>query len=100
MKIIKENYTVGDEFEEIILVEKSAGIAIGNISPNTVRCLALKQGEREEIIKTDPFDPDKPIRDLRNWVEDSFRKQLAYWMMGLLVIWLLANSYMLYLINR
>ena len=100
MKILKENHMVGDEFQEIILVEVPASIGIGGISPSVVRILALRQDEKEEIIKTDPFDPDKPIRDLRNWVGDYFRKQLAYWMLGVLGMWLLANSYMLYLLNK
>ncbi len=100
MKIIIDNNRVEGEFEDIVLWEGEAGVFIGNISPKVVRFLVLRQGEKEEVIRTDPFDPSKPIRDLRNWIEDDFRKQMAYWMMGMLGVWLVANSYMLYLLNR
>lgn len=99
-KILKENTPIKGDIQEILLVDAAAGVRIGS-SPERIRLLyySLKGGVREHL-PLHPFDPDKPIRDLRNWIEDSFRKQLAYWTISLLVIWLLANSYMLYLLNE
>ncbi|MFC1989481.1 hypothetical protein ACFLVW_02800 [Chloroflexota bacterium] len=100
VKVLKENTPIKGEIHRILLVEDEAGVKIGD-SPEIVRLLfySVEEGVTEHL-PLHPFDPDKPMRDLKNWIEDSFRKQLAYWMMGLLVIWLLANSYMLYLLNR
>jgi len=99
LKVIRENTLSKGECHSITLVEDSAGVRVGD-SSDIIRFIVLRKGKEEERLPFHPFDPDKSIRDLRNWVEDGFRKQLAYWMMGLLVMWLLANSYMLYLLNR
>lgn len=99
LEVIRENTPSKGECHSIILVEDSAGIIVGG-SSDIIRFIVLREGKEEERLLFHPFDPDKSIRDLRNWVEDGFSKRLAYWMMGLLIIWLLANSYMLYLLNR
>jgi len=101
-KVLKENTSIEGKVQGIILVEGNAGVEIG-YSSKIIRILYYSVEEEEGVYRClpeDPFDPDKPIRDLRNWIEDSFRKQLAYWTIGLLAIWLLANSYMLYLLNK
>ncbi len=99
LKVIRENTASKSGCHNITLVEDSAGILVGD-SSDIIRFVLLRKGKEEERLLFHPFDPDKSMRDLRNWVEENFRKQLAYWMMGLLVVWLLANSYMLYLLNR
>jgi len=99
-KVLKENTSIEGAIQNILLVEDEAGVKIGD-SPERIRLLYYSvKGGIQEHLPLHPFDPDKPIRDLRNWIEDSFRKQLACWTMGLLVIWLLANLYMLYLLNE
>jgi hypothetical protein len=99
LKVIIKNTLLKGDYNNIILVEDSAGVRIGN-SSDIIRFIVLKRGEEEERLTFHPFDPDKAIRDLRDWVGDYFREQLAYWMVGVLGIWLLANSYMLYLLNK
>ena len=101
-KVLKESTSIEGKIQDIILVEGNAGVEIG-YSSKIIRILyySVKGGEGvHKCLPEYPFDPDKPTRDLRNWIEDSFRKQLAYWTIGSLAIWLLANSYMLYLLNE
>lgn len=97
-RLIKENTSVVGEIRTIILVEDEAGVGIGD-SSKIVRLLYLDKGESNEHLTYDPFDPDKPIRDLRSWVDDKYRESLANWMIYAIVIWLIANSLMLYLLN-
>lgn len=98
--VIKENTSIKGEYRSIILVEDSAGILIGD-SPRIIRFLYLEKDDGEgERLPMHPFDPDKPIRDLMNWVENKFRRSLAYLTMFLIAIWLVTNSYMLYLLNK
>ncbi|MFC1914587.1 hypothetical protein ACFLXF_04880, partial [Chloroflexota bacterium] len=96
---VKDAYSLEGEFKEIVLVEDDAGILIGN-SPSRIRFFVVRKEENDISLTTDPFDPDKPMRELVNTVEEMFRRRLAYWTLGLLGMWLIANSYLLYLLNR
>jgi hypothetical protein len=98
--IIKKNTELKGEFQSILLFERPATAQLVGISAAVERFLALNKDGKQEIIPADPFDANKPIRDLRNWIEDEYRKQLAYWMLGILGIWLVANSILIYLLNK
>jgi len=102
LSVLKENRVVEVEsgVDKIALVDKPAGVKIGVISPERVRFLALGEKGEYEILKTDPFDPNKPTREFKNWVEDTFRKKLARWMIASIIVWVIANSIMLYLLNK
>jgi len=100
LEIVRENTLTKGEYHSIILVEDSAGVLIGD-SLKIIRFLYLEKDDKEgERLPMHPFDPDKPMRDLRNWVENRYRRNLAYLMMFLIALWLVANSYMLYLLNK
>jgi len=99
-QVLTENKAVEGKIQQISLLEQKAGIRIGKISPETVKVLLIGKDGKQDVIRTDPFEPNKPIRELTNWVENKFRRQLAYWMIALVVIWLGANSYMLYLLKQ
>ena len=103
LKVIQENVEIRDkkdEIQRISLIEKNATIQVPGRSPDRERVLLLVTEDKEASLTLNPFDPDKPIRELTNWVEENLRRQLAYWMSGVLVIWLVANSYMLYFLNK
>lgn len=95
LKVIGENTLRKDECDSIVLVQDSASVKIGD-SSDIIRFIVLMKDKEEERLPFHPFDPDKPIRDLRNWIEDSFRKRLAYWTLIMIAGWIAANSYLLY----
>jgi len=100
LRVLKENIEIKAEIQRICLVEQQAVISRPGITPKVERFLVLESKGKQEILPTDPWDPNKPIRELKTWAEDNFRRQLAYWMLGTLGIWLALNSYMLYLLNK
>ena len=85
--------------EKILLVEEPVRVRTP-LSPVMTRVLVFEQNGKLQRIFTVADDPAKPIRDLIYWAEDRFRKYLAYWMMGLIAVWLILNSAMLYLLNK
>lgn len=95
LKVIRENTLYKGEYDNITLVETSAGVKIGD-SPDIIRIVVLIKDKEEDRLPYHPFDPDKPIRDLRNWIEDGFRKRLVYWTLIMIAGWIAANSYLLY----
>ena len=95
VEALRENRVVKNDAQVIVLMlyEAKAGVRIGNISPEVVRALALlvARGNEatEEVVKTDPFDPNKATRELKQWVEAIARMRLVGWIVALVVIWLI-----------
>lgn len=100
VKVLKENDVAEGEVQEIALIEVQASLTITGISAEISRVLVVVMDGKQERIPTDPFDPNKPIRELREWIDDHFRRQLAYYMMLFVVLWLLLNSLLIYWLNR
>jgi hypothetical protein len=103
VNVIKDNTILNEPIKLIRLEEHKAGVLIGNISPDVVRVLIIVQGDtvksmKTTIIKTDPFEPDKPVSELRRWVEDVYRKKLAVLSIVLIALWLVSNFYVIWII--
>jgi len=94
VRILEENKMVKGEAQEIMLVEDNAFIGIGNISPQIVRFLVVWKGGEQEILRTSPFDPTKPIRELRGWAEEITRKRVANWILAIVGLFLVASIYL------
>lgn len=92
VEVLKENKVWEGEIRRIMLVENPAALTVGNYSPEVVRALVVTEADRQEILKTDPFEPTKPIRDLKDWTEAITRKRLAGWIVALVAVWLVINT--------
>jgi hypothetical protein len=89
VKILKENNMAKGEIQKISLLEVEQGLIIGDVFPKIARYLEVeKHGGIKETIRTDPFDPAKPIRELKEAAEAITRRQLVSWIITLVVIWL------------
>ena len=94
VKVLEENRMVKGEVQEIILVEDYASVGIGGISPEIVRFLAVVKNGKPENLRTDPFDPTKPIRELKGWAEEITRKRMANWILATVGLFLIASIYL------
>jgi len=99
VKILREKGMLQSNVEGIWLMEKDirSGIKVGSmpITPQKSRSLILVEGENKRVFLEEQFDPTRTTRDLRDAVEDITRKHLAYWMLAVIALWLLMNSYYL-----
>jgi hypothetical protein len=94
VKVLKENRMVEGEVQRVSLVEDTASIGIGNISPEIVRFLVVVSDGKTEILRTDPFDPTKVIRELKDWAEAITRKRVARWLVVLILLYMIAGIYL------
>lgn len=94
MNVLEENRMVKGEVQKIILVEDYASIGIGGISPEIVRFLTVIKNGKQENLKTTPFDPTKPIRELKDWAEEITRKRMANWILATVGLFLIASIYL------
>ena len=95
VKVLKENKMWEGEIQRIMLVENESPLKVGDYSPEIVRVLVVRDSGKQEILRTDPFDPAKAIRDLKDWAEAITRKRLANWIVILVAIWLAINTFII-----
>jgi len=68
-----------------------------NISPITWT-LVIEFDDGQKIqLGYNPFDPSKPTVKLKDWIEHSYLKRLIPWVISVIVMWLMINSYFLWL---
>lgn len=64
----------------------------------TIRYLVIEKEDRQEKIATDIFDLTKVLRELRQCVEDVYRRKLANAMLWISLIWFIGNALLIFLI--
>lgn len=94
-KTLRENHIIEGDIQKVSLLESSPPFRKRGLSPDIVRNLVIEKDGKSEIIKTDIFDPTKPIRELRQWIEEIFRRHLAYYSLIFLVVWLILNLFII-----
>ncbi|TES88537.1 MAG: hypothetical protein E3J93_02545 [Dehalococcoidia bacterium] len=97
-EILRENRILSGEVEEIILVELriTGGIKQGNIplTPEKMRFLGLIQKGEQVIVQQEQFDLNRITRDLQERSEEITRRGVARWLVGLILLYMIAGIYL------
>jgi len=86
--LLKEDLLLSGAIHELRILEEQSGIQIGSSSKIAKSLIAITNGA-EEVIIYYPFDPTRPLRDLKEMAEKDLRKGLSYAVIVLFVIWVL-----------
>ncbi|MBI2852548.1 MAG: hypothetical protein HYX84_05565 [Chloroflexi bacterium] len=89
-KILAENGVNTRLIRIIAIEEKRSPIFISGstpITPPTYTELRIqREHEEPSRIISNPYEPDRPARELRQWALTSFYKRLSYWILVFLLV--------------
>jgi hypothetical protein len=85
-KVINKEFLISGEIEELRIEEKEASASIG-FSPDIVRTLIALTNGAKSILVYAPFNPIKPITDLKEMAENELKSELAKGLIILFLLW-------------
>ena len=103
IQVLREKKMLKGEAQEIQLIEEISGITVGSdlfnsaTSHEIVRFLVLLRNGKGEPLPFNPFDPTQATRELKDWTEAIARRKLAGWILVLVAIWFILNTYLVYI---
>ena len=86
--ILKEDLSLSGKVDELRIIEETAGLGVGPSAKVNRMLVAIIDG-KEEVIVYIPFDPRRPMRELKEMGEKVLRKSISIILIYLLFVWLL-----------